>query len=1282
MADFEAIAISSPADDDKKKYTKKKKKKKHDLHLDEEEDDVETLSLASSSHNRRGRSRESGRRAALEVEGSYHNNDNNDNDGGSYDDSEEYSSDDTDDGDDDDEAYELTDHTPSLQQRSFFLCCHRIWRPKDRNRCLVLLTLTFLAICTVYYFNDGTNNPNSLRRPPPGAVGVGHASYDTIESTFVEEYNARLTLYKHRSTGAEFLAFVPDSTRKGSNSNTAGNGGGYDPKPDKVFGIAFRTKPESSTGVPHILEHSVLCGSKKYPSRDPFAYLLKGSLQTFLNAFTYPDRTVYPVASRNRADFYNLMDVYLDAVFHPRAVEEEGWWVLRQEGWRYDVVGANEDGTVGDDNGNDGGERERDLADIDYGLDSMIDRADFEYKGVVFSEMKGAYSDPEGLIDRISQTLLFPDNSYRYDSGGDPAVIPTLTREEFVSFYKKYYHPTNSRLFVAGDESDVYHALSVADRYMSPMGYNPDSRKDSAIVYQKRTFHKPVFERRPYAAAPGEGDSGYMLCITWLLNTQPTTSMMQLAWIVLDSLLLGKSSSPLTKALEDSNLGESTIGGGLDDSLLQSTFSIGMKGLKKREDVNVLEVLIMNTLQKLDSDGFSEDEIASCMNTIEFQLREGGGGLRGMEIFLGALAQWNYDQSPREAIIYEDALKLLKEEIERTGSNLFQQMIRDTLISNNHRVALELYPSATLEEEQLQDQKIQISTAQSRMSDVEYLNIVDEGINLKKLQAMEETPEVVASNPQLSINDIDINPVEYPIHVEDNFAKSGIQLVLHEVESDGIVYVDFGLDVSMVPYDEIMLLSSLIALLNEAGTSDMSDAEFRYVGILINIVSCLIIACLTFKYDSSVFRNYIGKVTGGVSANLLVMSVKPTGWDDDIKVLPGVNILTMLFIKGKCTAEKISDLFGVFEKILMDVNLDSKDILRNALKSDLSGKKSSLTNSGHSYADTRMRGRYSVRNYLGEKMNGFSSLDSSAAVLEAVDADWGQFVLRLDKMRQAIINGNRNGMILNLTGDRYVLDATMEIAEDFLVNKLPVDLGNPAPPTPDFRFTEHPWVAPAREEMMTAFSSQGEGIAVPTQVAYVGEGGRMYGVGETVSGSASVVSHYLSTGYMWDVIRAKNGAYGAYSKFSDVDGIGTFYTYRDPNTPDTTLGLFNGAAQSVLDDVESSALTRDNKAAITTAIIGTIGGLDGSALSPHAAGWEALIRYLYGGSTISRQRHRNEILKTTVDDFVDYAQRVKGWREQSIAIVASLSAFNEMQSRTGQELSVLVQAHADDGESG
>ena len=367
---------------------------------------------------------------------------------------------------------------------------------------------------------------------------------------------------------------------------------------------------------------------------------------------------------------------------------------------------------------------------------------------------------------------------------------------------------------------------------MSPMGYNPDSLKDSKINYQMRTFKQPVRSRNPFAvtaAEGGESEEGFMLCVTWLLNTQPLTPMMELAWIMLDRLLLGKPSSPLRKALEDSNLGEETIGGGLDDELLQSTFAIGMKGLKTREDVSELEDLIMETLHKLENKGFSEDDIDSSMNTIEFQLREGGGGLQGMEIFLAALTKWNYDMSPKDALVYEDALKLLKDEISISGTNVFQQLIRDSLLGNNHRVILEMFPSTTLEAEQIQDQKIQISRAQSKMSDEEYESILKEGVKLTKLQEQEEIPEVIATNPRLKISDIDHLPTEYPIHVDRNAFKSGVDVISHEVRSSGIAYVDFGLDVSMITYEDAVLLPSLITLLNEAGTSKMSDVEFRYV---------------------------------------------------------------------------------------------------------------------------------------------------------------------------------------------------------------------------------------------------------------------------------------------------------------------------------------------------------------------------------------------------------------------------------------------------------------------
>ncbi|EJK67475.1 hypothetical protein THAOC_11486 [Thalassiosira oceanica] len=754
------------------------------------------------------------------------------------------------------------------------------------------------------------------------------------------------------------------------------------------------------------------------------------NLKTFLNAMTYPDRTVYPVASRNRADFRNLMDVYLDAVFHPRAVEEEGWWVLRQEGWRYDVVGGDDDGD-----------------EADGGVSLPGERKDFEYKGVVYSEMKGAYSDPEGLMDRVAQGLLFPDSPYRYDSGGDPAVIPTLTREEFVGFHRRYYHPTNARLFVAGDESDVYDALSRASSYMTPFGYNPQSRKDSVIPYQQRTFKKPVYERRPYSAPGGDGGGGgggHMLQVTWLLNTQPLDGVTELAWIVLDHLLLGRPSSPLRKALEDSGLGEETIGGGLDDELSQSTFAIGMRGVGSRRDVSRLEDLIMDTLAGLDSGGFTDDEIDSTMNTIEFRLREGGGGLRGMEVFLGSLTKWNYDLDPRDALVYEDSLAGLRDEVDRTGSNVFQRLIRDALIGNSHRVVLELYPSATYEDELAQDTRAQLARSQSRMTDDEYGSVVEEGKRLKELQGTEESPEVLATNPALSISDIDTLPIEYPVKVEANAFKSGIVAVSHEVESSGIAYVDFGMDISMVPFEDAALLPSLITELHRQGHRGRLGLARDHVGQAHGVGGRQQgPPGDEHAHDAIPERQVHGRKDPGIVRRV---HEDPHGRQHGRRTghRPERAQVEPQFEEGEgrsnlCFLLSDSDRRG--RRLPVHASAHKKS----------TNKKSSIASRGHSFADRRIRGRYSVRNYISEKIYGVSSIRSYDSVLESLDGDWDQFALLVRGVLRKILDGSREGMVLNLTGDEAVLDAATEHAEEFLTNGLPLDLGRTPDVTPDFR---------------------------------------------------------------------------------------------------------------------------------------------------------------------------------------------------------------------------------------
>lgn len=470
-----------------------------------------------------------------------------------------------------------------------------------------------------------------------------HDAFQRKRSKYLPAYQATLHQYVHTKTKAEFIAYIPTKD---------------DGNPDKVFGISFRTKPSSDNGVAHILEHSVLNGSANYPSKDPFLQLLKGSLNTFLNAMTYNDRTVYPVASRNAKDFHNLSSVYLDAVFKPRCVTREGDWVLQQEGWRYEInakttASYNEDGNV--------------AAGAGSGEEELI------VQGVVYSEMKGVYSDPLQLLSRQTDRYLFPDNTYGFDSGGDPSNanpnsggITTLTQEQFVKFYNDHYHPTNSKIFVSGTVEDVINTMGLVDGYLKEYDYEPAIREQSKIQYQSKKQAHHIYQSIPYAASSDE-DGQHMLQITWLLNDEKDikefTPMMDLALYTLDYLLIGTSSSPLYKRLIDSGLGSNIIGYGLDTGLLQQTFAVGMKNVKKT-DITILENLILQILRDTVIDGFSSEEIEAALNSMEFQLREvhAGSDPAGISIFLQLLTKWNYDFDPESAIDFEVSIYHIQRE--------------------------------------------------------------------------------------------------------------------------------------------------------------------------------------------------------------------------------------------------------------------------------------------------------------------------------------------------------------------------------------------------------------------------------------------------------------------------------------------------------------------------------------------------------------------------------------------------------------------------------------------
>ncbi|MFN2145308.1 MAG: insulinase family protein, partial [Anaerolineales bacterium] len=425
--------------------------------------------------------------------------------------------------------------------------------------------------------------------------------FELVKEQAIPELNTTGRLYRHLATGAQMLSMVNDDE-------------------NKVFSINFRTTPQDSTGVAHILEHAVLNGSEKYPVKEPFVELIKGSLQTFVNAFTFPDKTCYPCASQNLQDFYNLVDVYMDAVLHPLIPAH----ILDQEGWH-------------------------------YGLDE--ESGNLVYKGVVFNEMKGALSDPNDLLGEINQQSLFPDNLYRHNSGGDPVNIPDLTYKQFKNFHETYYHPSNAYIFWYGDDPEEARLEKMAG-YLA--GYS-HLKVDSAVPLQE-PFEETLHLTEPYATGDEE-EPKYYVAVNWGLDEQ-TDSEKVLGLGILSHILVGTSASPLRKALIDSGYGEDLVGGGLNSWLRQQVFSTGLKGVQQEHTAKV-EDLIDQTLQDLANSGIDPNMVAASMNTVEFQLRENNTGSfpRGIGLMLSALTTWLYDGDPFEPLAFDASLAAIKQRL-------------------------------------------------------------------------------------------------------------------------------------------------------------------------------------------------------------------------------------------------------------------------------------------------------------------------------------------------------------------------------------------------------------------------------------------------------------------------------------------------------------------------------------------------------------------------------------------------------------------------------------------
>ncbi len=874
--------------------------------------------------------------------------------------------------------------------------------------------------------------------------------FERITERRIPELRTSAELYRHIGTGAELLSLVNEDE-------------------NKVFGITFRTPPNDSTGVAHILEHSVLCGSRKYPLKEPFVELMKGSLQTFLNAFTYPDRTCYPVASQNLQDFYNLIDVYLDAVFYPRLTP----FTLQQEGWHLELEEPDKP---------------------------------FIYKGVVFNEMKGAYSSPERVLAEYSQQSLFPGHTYGLDSGGVPKDIPTLTFEQFLTFHQKYYHPSNALIFFHGDD-DPEQRLRLVNSYLKDF---ERQEIDSTIPLQPQ-FDQPRRMMRPFAAGGDESAKAKgMLTVNWLLSETADVET-NLALRILNYILLGMPASPLRKALIDSGLGEDLAGVGLEDELRQMYFSTGLKGIDP-ENADRIEALIFKTLANLTQKNIDPLTVEAALNTIEFRLRENNSRNypQGLLFMLRALTTWLYGADPLTLLAFEAPLSKVKSRL-LSDPSFFEGMIDRFLLTNPHRTTLILQPDLTLAEREDAEERERLAAARAAMSPAELQSVIEQTLDLKRIQETPDTPEALAAIPTLALADLDKNNKIIPLTVTQ---QRETQILFHDLATSGIVYLDVGFNLHSILQEYLPCVPLFGRALLEMGTD---------------------------KEDFVTLTQRINRKTGGIYPQSFASAVSGeeagTAW---------------LFLRGKAMQPQSQELMKILRDVLLRARLDNQERFRQMVMEEKARQEQRLAPDGHQMVNLRLRAHFNEADWAAEQMKGVSYLSSLRELSRKVDEDWPGVLDSLERMLGMLVKGGN--MLINVTCDQEARSNLDSPLNDFLEQL-------PSAPVQTYK-----WSAPE----FAGF----EGMTIPAQVNYVGKGANLYQLGYRPHGSAHVITRFLRTAWLWERVRVQGGAYGAFCLFDNLSGTLTFVSYRDPNLT-KTVEAFDQAVEFLRSvDLAAQELTK------------------------------------------------------------------------------------------------------------
>ena len=957
------------------------------------------------------------------------------------------------------------------------------------------------------------------------------SKYTLIKKQEVPDCRGTGFLLKHKKSGARISIISNDDN-------------------NKAFCIAFRTAPSDDTGVAHILEHSVLCGSRKFKPKDPFMELAKGSLNTYLNALTFPDKTCYPVASCNDRDFANLMDVYLDAVFYPAIYEKEE--IFRQEGWHYEL------------------EDEED---------------DPELNGIVYSEMKGVFSSPEERLARRTMRELFPDNAYVFESGGDPRFIPDLTYEEFLEFHKRYYHPSNSYISLYGD-MDVTERLEFLDReYLS--GFDaiepaPCVELQEAIGERESSGYYPLADEDP------EEDAAFINWAFMLADNSDVKTNTALGLVC--QVLFDITGAPVKEALIKNGLGRE-ICFSAEEEIRQPFGTLSVRNIDAGRLPEV-KTTVVRALEKAVSGGLNRRSLQSALTRMEFMYREEDFGTmpKGLIYIFRSLAVWLYDENePFKALDVKSCFEELRELID-TG--YYEDLVKKYMLSPQTSAWCVLMPKRGLDREEDEALAARMHALKEGMSPDETVRMLSETVALREYQQTPSTPEELLTVPMLKREDISQKGVN-PLTTE--LALHEVPVLLHEVETNGIVYADAMFEVNGIEKEDVPYLGLMLRLLGNMDTKNYTYLELD---------------------------NECGIHTGGIGAS--VSTYKVNGTDEYRPVLS---------MSGKAFAREMGELVRLFAEVFLETDFSSLERAREVIREWIADLRGMFAGAGHRVAVAAARAAVSGADAFMHSMTGRGIYDFLCSLENAPDDDLRAKIDHGREILDRIIK--RNGLTINVTASREVYDGIAGTFES-LLRKL----------------DEHNGTGAGTESR----APQGRGPRFETgsrRLAYKNAGDVNYvalaGIHECTSpdeaGWFTILSSILSNEYLWNNIRVLGGAYGCGFGYRRQGGSMSFYSYRDPSVG-KTLEIFNLAA----DYIES--FDADERE-MTKFIIGTIGAID-TPMTPDMKGRFSLSCYMSGVDGEWIQKRREAILGATCEDIRKLAAYVRRVTELgNICVVGS-----------------------------